>query len=292
MVRFKLDHLVFACATLQQAETFSLSKFGIKPHLGGKHEFMGTHNSLIKLGSSKLSPKVGLERTYLEFISVDPNGVFMPNETHKRRWFNLDDEKLQVELKENGPKLIHFVVSMEDENISLENFKTRLETLHEDSLFRTDKFHLGNVVQGSRTTLQGAKLKWSICIRQDGRLLMNGLFPTLIQWNTTTNSANYNGDDSRRTTNGTKAFGVHPTDLLPNDDGLVLKQFKVFFGCEKTKQNLIRLISSLNPSEEGQNNSLNKAIRGVQFESRATNGFEAVFQSNSQNIIIRDLVTD
>ena len=59
----KLDHLIVAAATLEQAEAFITERTGATPLRGGKHVAMGTHNSLLRLG----------ERIYLELIAIDPD---------------------------------------------------------------------------------------------------------------------------------------------------------------------------------------------------------------------------
>ena len=58
------DHLVVAAATLEQGEKHIEALLGVRPQRGGKHVAMGTHNSLLKLGS----------KSFLEVIAVDPDG--------------------------------------------------------------------------------------------------------------------------------------------------------------------------------------------------------------------------
>ena len=99
MVRAVLDHLVVAAATLEQGEDYVETRLGARPLRGGRHVAMGTHNSLLKLG----------EKTYLEVIAIDPDGV-APG---RARWFALDTAALRAEVAE-APRLIHWVARTDD----------------------------------------------------------------------------------------------------------------------------------------------------------------------------------
>lgn len=156
---FQLDHVVYACSSLDQADKFALRTFGVKPVRGGKHESMGTHNSLIRFDTP--------DYCYIEFICVDPDPI---KEVFRPKWFGLSQESLLDELRRNGPKLIHFVVACRD----LQDTKQDLET----SL----KCDLGEIIQGSRRRIDGELIQWKITVRKDRNLLRDGTIPTLIEW--------------------------------------------------------------------------------------------------------------
>src|SRR6266404_5871854 len=99
MIRAVLDHLVIAAATLEEGEDHLESLLGMRPHRGGKHVAMGTHNSLLKLG----------ERSFLEVIAIDPDGTAPA----RPRWFALDNGALRSRLAD-APRLIHWVARTDD----------------------------------------------------------------------------------------------------------------------------------------------------------------------------------
>lgn len=72
-----VDHLVTAAETLAEGKAWLTDLLGVAPEAGGRHDFMGTHNLLWRLGP----------RDYLELISVDPDAKAPPHP----RWFGLDD---------------------------------------------------------------------------------------------------------------------------------------------------------------------------------------------------------
>ena len=139
-----LDHLVVAAATLEQGEDYFEARLGVRPLRGGKHVAMGTHNSLLKLG----------EKTYLEVIAIDPEGVA----PRRARWFGLDAAALRTEAQ---PRLIHWVARTDD------IFAAR----------RACTVDCGEVHAMTRGAFE-----WRITIPADGHLPGGGLLPTLIQW--------------------------------------------------------------------------------------------------------------
>lgn len=141
-----LDHLVVAAATLEQGEDYFEARLGVRPLRGGKHVAMGTHNSLLKLG----------EKTYLEVIAIDPEGV-APG---RARWFGLDAAALRTEAQK-APRLIHWVARTDD------IFAAR----------RACPVDCGEVHAMTRGAFE-----WRITIPADGHLPGGGLLPTLIQW--------------------------------------------------------------------------------------------------------------
>ncbi len=76
MFTLALDHIAVVARTLEEGTTYVEAVLGERLLPGGHHAAMGTHNSLMALGSD----------TYLEVIAIDPDA---PKPGH-RRWFNLD----------------------------------------------------------------------------------------------------------------------------------------------------------------------------------------------------------
>ena len=72
-----LDHLVVAARTLPEGEAWLTGLLGVAPEAGGRHDVMGTHNRLWRLGPGE----------YLELIAIDPDAP-APG---RPRWFGLDD---------------------------------------------------------------------------------------------------------------------------------------------------------------------------------------------------------
>jgi hypothetical protein len=142
----EFDHLVVAAATLEQGEAYLEERLGTRPQRGGKHETMGTHNSLLKLGA----------KSFIEVIAVDPEAPA----PRLPRWFALDTHALQSNLQ-GGPRLIHWVVRTADiaaarQALGLESGTTR------------------SMTRGGYT--------WWIAIAPDGALPAGGVLPSLIQW--------------------------------------------------------------------------------------------------------------
>ncbi len=154
----RIDHLVVAAASLEEGALWCETTLGVIPGPGGEHPLMGTHNQLLRIAT------VDFPRAYMEIIAVQPGKL--PQRT--RRWFDLDDETLRDNLKRHGPRLVHFVASVADVHASV-------ATLAAHGIDR------GDVLPASRMTPRGL-LEWQITVRQDGRRLLQGTLPTLIQW--------------------------------------------------------------------------------------------------------------
>ena len=106
-------------------------------------------------------------RAYLELIAIH-SGAPCGRTSSTRRWFDLDDPEIQLQLEKNGPQLAHFVARTE-----------RAEAgVRELARLGLDR---GEVLQASRMTPQGL-LQWKISVRDDGERLLFGTLPTLIQW--------------------------------------------------------------------------------------------------------------
>lgn len=141
-----LDHLVVAATTLADGIDYIASVTGVAPRPGGKHQAMGTHNALLKLG----------DHIYLEIIAIDPDG----KKPARPRWFDLDNIALQAEVTEQ-PRLIHWVARTDDIDHAAATCPTPLGAVH--------------------AMARGA-YRWRITIPDDGTLPANGIVPTLIQW--------------------------------------------------------------------------------------------------------------
>jgi hypothetical protein len=149
----QLDHLVVAATTLADGVDWIAEITGVAPQPGGRHLAMGTHNALMKLG----------ERVYLEIIAIDPEGAIPP----RRRWFDLDNIALQAELAER-PRLIHWVARTGNIDAAAAACPIALGAIH--SMARGD-------------------YRWRITIPDDGALPVNGVVPTLIQWDVSAHPA-------------------------------------------------------------------------------------------------------
>jgi Glyoxalase-like domain len=94
MPTLELDHLVVAANSLEEGCVFIQEQLGLEMQQGGRHNRMGTHNCLLKIGA----------KSYLEVIAVDPNGIkpVVP------RWFGLDTFS-------GKPRLLHWVARVTTE---------------------------------------------------------------------------------------------------------------------------------------------------------------------------------
>lgn len=165
-----IDHLVVAASTLDEGVAWCEQALGISPGPGGEHPLMGTHNRLFSIASPQY-PKA-----YFEIIAINSRASCARIQGDKR-WFDLENEVLQQQLKQSGPQLIHFVASTPHAAPAMQ----ALAALGIDR---------GELLQASRMTPHGL-LSWKITVRADGQRLMNGTLPTLIEWT-----------------------GVHPTDNM------------------------------------------------------------------------------
>ncbi len=157
----QVDHLVVAASTLGEGVAWCERTLGITPGPGGEHPLMGTHNRLFSIASPNYPA------AYLEIIAID-SGAACTRNICATRWFDLDNEALQLQLKQHGPQLIHFVASMPSARAST-------NALSELGIDR------GELLEATRMTANGL-LSWQITVRNDGQRLMHGLLPTLIEW--------------------------------------------------------------------------------------------------------------
>jgi hypothetical protein len=142
----KLDHIVVAAASLEAGVAFIRERLGVDIPAGGKHELMGTHNHVMRLG----------EASYLEVIAVDPDAP----KPARPRWYALDDPAMQTRLREH-PRIITWVVRTADIVATVQ----------------AAAVPLGQVVPVSRGTLS-----WRLTVPRDGHLPEGGVVPHLIQW--------------------------------------------------------------------------------------------------------------
>lgn len=144
MLRCEMDHLVVTAGTLDSGINYVQRQLGVILQTGGQHVRMGTHNALLRLG----------KKLYLEVIAVDPT-IPAPQ---RPRWFQLDD------LNDNGkPRLTTWVIRTTD----IRNAVSAM-----------------SVSPGPIEPMSRGELSWRISIPADGKLLFDGLLPSVIEWGT------------------------------------------------------------------------------------------------------------
>lgn len=148
LARADIDHLVVAAADLDAGAAWLEARLGARLAPGGRHAAMGTHNRLLRLGPT----------TYLEVIAIDPAAP-APG---RPRWFGLDDAALRARIAEQ-PRLVHWVARCED-------IAAASAACMEPP---------GDILQLSRDSL-----RWRITVTADGKPLLGGLLPALIEWET------------------------------------------------------------------------------------------------------------
>ena len=158
----RIDHLVVLAASLEQGVAWCEATLGVTPGPGGQHALMGTHNRLLRIAT------VDHPRAYFEIIAIEPGAT---PQRQGRRWFDLDEAQLQQALREQGPRLAHFVASVPDIDAAV-------------AALRQLDIDRGEVLQASRPGPRGL-LRWRISVREDGRRLFDGCLPTLIEWGDT-----------------------------------------------------------------------------------------------------------
>ena len=173
-----LDHLVVAARSLDEGVAWCEATFGIRPDAGGQHVFMGTHNRVFSVAST------AFPRAYLEIIAIDP-ALPAPG---RARWFELDDAAVQRTLARR-PQLVAWVARCAD-----------IGAAHAALL--TGGMDAGALLHAERATPRGM-LRWQISVRADGRRLLAGAVPVLIEWG-----------------------AAHPTDAL-GESGVALQAMRV-----------------------------------------------------------------
>lgn len=153
----RIDHLVFAAATLEEGVAWCRQAVGIEPAGGGEHALMGTHNRVFRIDTP------GFPRAYFEVIAINPAAP-APG---RARWFDFDDARLRAQLAQ-GPRLIHFVASTNDAAVAV-------------AALAAQGIDRGPPIAAERATPTGM-LRWKITVRPDGQRLFDGALPTLIEW--------------------------------------------------------------------------------------------------------------
>ena len=105
----------------------------------------------------------------VEIIARDPAVPAAPE--GRRRWFDLDEPRVRQLLREDGPRLLHWVVQVPD-------LQAAVDALAAQDIDR------GRILAASRMTPRGL-LQWQITVRDDGQRLFDGCLPTLIAWGDT-----------------------------------------------------------------------------------------------------------
>ncbi|HKE18445.1 MAG TPA: VOC family protein [Kofleriaceae bacterium] len=141
-----IDHLVVAARTLEEGAAWVEARLHVAPGGGGRHALMGTHNQVLSLGGG----------VYLEVIAVDPAAA----PPGRARWLALDSPAMRERLA-GGPALIHWMARTDD--IA--------------GAAAACPVDLGEVLAASR-----GDLRWRITVPRDGGLPVDGVFPSLIQW--------------------------------------------------------------------------------------------------------------
>lgn len=142
MLRAYIDHITITAPSLAAGVDYVREILGVSPQAGGEHPRMGTHNYLLRLG----------DMVFLEVIAINPDAV----RPDRPRWFALD-----VPDATRVPRLATWVV-------------------------RTDDIHAAvaaaPIPLGKVEPLSRGAYNWHITIPQDGSLPLQGIAPTLIQW--------------------------------------------------------------------------------------------------------------
>ncbi len=161
----RIDHIAVTAPNLEVGAAWVEQVLGVAPQPGGEHALMGTHNVLLRLGDD----------IYLEVIAANPR-VAAPA---RARWFGLDALE-----PDSPPRLRNWIARTTDIGNALAAAGEPLGTV---------------------TEMQRSDLRWLITIPDDGKPLMGGTAPALIEWKT----------------------GPHPASRLP-DQGLRLQALELF----------------------------------------------------------------
>ena len=160
----RLDHLVVLADTLSEGVAWCEATLGVTPGPGGEHPLFGTHNRLLRIEAP------GFPLAYLEIIAINREAAsaYATSAATPKRWFDMDDEVLRTAVRTHGPRLVHWVARVPDVANACAGLAVR-------------GIDRGDVLRASRQTPAGL-LEWKIAVRPDGRRLMEGCLPTLIEW--------------------------------------------------------------------------------------------------------------
>jgi hypothetical protein len=174
-----MDHMAIIAPALAVGVDHVRQTLGVEPQVGGEHPRMGTHNYFLKLG----------EKIYLEIIAINPNAA----RPDRPRWFQLDEPE-----SERPIRLAAWIARTNDIQAAV----------------AASPVPLGEVVSMSR-----GNINWLITIPKDGRLPLQGIAPTLIQW----------------------PSGIHPTNTL-QDMGCSLIRLEGFHTDVKKVSSVLECI--------------------------------------------------
>ena len=144
-----IDHLVVGAADLDTGRRQVADFLGVPLSPGGRHDHMGTHNCLPKLGPA----------CYLEVIAIDP----CAEPPDRPRWFALDRPETAARLAA-GPALLTWVVHGVNTERLAPEIRPRI---------------------GSWKAMRRGDLRWRLTLGADGRLPAAGALPALIKWSST-----------------------------------------------------------------------------------------------------------
>jgi hypothetical protein len=142
----ELDHIVIGALSLEAGVRFVRERLGVEIPPGGRHEAMGTHNHLMRLGRG----------SFLEVIAVDPDAGTPP----RPRWYELDDPAMISRLRA-GPSLIAWVIRSADIMATVDAAAIPLGTI---------------------TAVSRGDLSWRLTVPDDGHLPGGGTIPHVIEW--------------------------------------------------------------------------------------------------------------
>jgi hypothetical protein len=140
----RVDHIAVTAPSLEIGAAWVEQVLGVAPQAGGEHPQMGTHNVLLRLGDD----------VYLEVIAVNPRAP-APG---RPRWFGLD-----AQAPDSPPRVRNWIARTSDIATALVAAGEKL---------------------GPATAMQRGDLQWLITIPEDGKPLMGGTAPALIEWKT------------------------------------------------------------------------------------------------------------
>ena len=149
MLKSAFDHLVVTASSRGAGVAYLTEVLGVVPREGGEHPQRGTHNALIRLGDS----------TYLEAIAVNPAA----SRPSRPRWFELDGLTDGA-----GPRLASWVVRTSDIRRAAARSPLPL---------------------GPAEGMTRESLAWQITLPADGRMPLDGVAPSLIEWSTPSHPA-------------------------------------------------------------------------------------------------------
>lgn len=141
----KLDHLTVIAPTLADGVSHVRNCLDLDIPFGTRHDYMGTHNHRLRLGTA----------VYLEIVSRDPRGT----EPGRPRWFGLDDQAQVRSDWDAGRRLRGWVASTQSMDIVLATY---------------------GPIFGDKVSLPMANPDFAFAIPKDGSLPLDGAAPSMI----------------------------------------------------------------------------------------------------------------